>query len=61
MEFGETPDPRSRESGATATEYALLCGFIAMVIVFGVATFGTALNGYYGQVTVAVRSALGMP
>lgn len=35
------------ERGATATEYGLMVGFIAMVIVVGVALFGTALNALY--------------
>ncbi|WP_415854593.1 Flp family type IVb pilin [Sinomonas sp. G460-2] len=61
MEFDEAPSPSSPERGATATEYALLCGFIAMVIMVGVGIFGSALNGYYGQVTSTVRAALGMP
>lgn len=57
---GVTPRGSS-ERGATATEYALLCGFIAMVIVFGIGIFGTALDAFYGQMTVGVRSALGLP
>ncbi|MCW2736403.1 Flp family type IVb pilin [Nocardioides sp.] len=36
------------ERGATATEYGLLVGFIAIVIVLGVALFGGALNTYFG-------------
>ena len=32
------------ESGATATEYALLVGFIAFAIILGVTAFGTALS-----------------
>jgi pilus assembly protein Flp/PilA len=35
------------ERGATATEYGLLVGFIAIVIVTGVAVFGDALNVYF--------------
>lgn len=35
---------RHDERGATATEYGLLVGFIAMVIVVGVLAFGTALD-----------------
>ena len=35
------------DAGATATEYGLLVGFIAIVIVFGVALFGEALNDYF--------------
>jgi pilus assembly protein Flp/PilA len=44
-------EPRERaardERGATATEYGLLVGFIAIVIVTGVAVFGDALNVYF--------------
>ena len=35
------------ERGATATEYGLLVGFIAIVIVVGVGLFGEALNTYF--------------
>ncbi|KQZ67292.1 Flp family type IVb pilin [Nocardioides sp. Root151] len=35
------------EKGATATEYGLLVGLIALVIVFGVAIFGNALNTFF--------------
>ena len=35
------------EHGATATEYGLLVGFIAMVIVAGVGFFGESLNDYF--------------
>ncbi|WP_200950136.1 Flp family type IVb pilin [Nocardioides sp. Root151] len=45
---------RSSESGATATEYGLLVGFIAMAILLGVATFGNALNSYYDTLAAAV-------
>jgi pilus assembly protein Flp/PilA len=42
-------DLRERdERGATATEYGLLVGFIAIVIVVGVGLFGGALNTYFG-------------
>ena len=36
------------ERGATATEYGLLVGFIAIAIVAGVGLFGGALNSYFG-------------
>ncbi|MDQ0211839.1 Flp family type IVb pilin [Arthrobacter bambusae] len=49
------------EQGATATEYSILVGFIAMVIVGGVGLFGTALNGYFGTLTNGVKTALGLP
>ena len=32
------------DKGATATEYGLLVGLIALIIVVGVAVFGDALN-----------------
>jgi pilus assembly protein Flp/PilA len=35
------------ERGATATEYGLLVGFIAIVIVAGVGFFGTSLDTYF--------------
>ncbi len=35
------------ERGATATEYALLVGFIAVAIVVGVTAFGDQLNNWY--------------
>ncbi|MCQ9163601.1 Flp family type IVb pilin [Arthrobacter sp. STN4] len=48
----------SGEKGATATEYAILVGFIAVAIVGGVTAFGTALDGYYTDITAAVSAAL---
>ncbi|HEU4812491.1 MAG TPA: Flp family type IVb pilin [Nocardioides sp.] len=38
---------RRTERGATATEYGLLVSFIALAILAGVTTFGTALNNVY--------------
>ncbi|MGY3320137.1 Flp family type IVb pilin [Arthrobacter sp. TE12232] len=35
------------EKGATATEYSLLVGLIALVIVAGVTLFGTNLNTFF--------------
>ena len=35
---------RRSERGATAVEYALMAGLIAVVIVAGVTAFGTAVN-----------------
>ncbi|NYE38905.1 pilus assembly protein Flp/PilA [Nocardioides cavernae] len=43
-----TPTHERDERGATATEYGLLVGFIAIVIVAGVGLFGTALDTYFG-------------
>ncbi|MDQ0922617.1 pilus assembly protein Flp/PilA [Pseudarthrobacter sp. W1I19] len=52
---------RNQERGATATEYSLLVGFIAIVIVAGVGLFGTALNSSFGFLTTGIRTALGIP
>ena len=38
---------RHDDTGATATEYALLVGFIALAIVLGVTAFGTQLSGVF--------------
>lgn len=51
----------SVERGATATEYSLLVGFIAMVIVAGVGLFGLGLDGYFNGLTNGVKAALGLP
>jgi pilus assembly protein Flp/PilA len=52
---------RDQERGATATEYSLLAGFIALVIVAGVGLFGVALNSFFGFLTTGIRTALGIP
>ncbi len=38
---------RDEEKGATATEYGLLVGLIALIIVVGVGIFGDALNTFF--------------
>lgn len=40
-------DKFTSEKGATATEYSLLVGLIALVIVVGVGLFGTNLNAFF--------------
>jgi pilus assembly protein Flp/PilA len=45
---------RLNDRGATATEYALLVGLIAMVIVAGVTFFGQNLNGWFHRLGLAV-------
>ncbi|WP_442545073.1 Flp family type IVb pilin [Arthrobacter sp. KN11-1C] len=42
------------EKGATATEYSLLVGLIALVIVGGVGLFGGALNGFFDTLSTTV-------
>jgi pilus assembly protein Flp/PilA len=51
----------AEERGATATEYSILVGVIAMVVAGGVGLFGTALNGYFGTLANGVKTALGLP
>lgn len=46
------------ERGATATEYGLLVGFIAILIVVGVGLFGTALNTYFGGLATWLDSVI---
>ncbi|MDF2049765.1 Flp family type IVb pilin [Arthrobacter sp. Cr_A7] len=43
------------EKGATATEYGLLVGLIALIIVGGVTAFGGALNGFFNDLAATVR------
>lgn len=38
---------KKNERGATATEYGLLVGLIALIIVVGVGAFGTALDAFF--------------
>jgi pilus assembly protein Flp/PilA len=59
--FAEFSRLRDQEHGATATEYSILTGFIAMVIVAGVGLFGTSLNLSFGFLTTGVKTALGIP
>lgn len=47
-------DRLSSEKGATATEYSLLVGLIALVIVAGVTAFGGALNSWFTSLGTTV-------
>ncbi|WP_314213953.1 Flp family type IVb pilin [Pseudarthrobacter equi] len=47
-------DRFSAEKGATATEYSLLVGLIALVIVAGVTLFGTNLQTFFSSLAVKV-------
>ena len=42
------------EEGATATEYGLLVGLIALIIVIGVGLFGNALNSFFSDLATTV-------
>ena len=47
--------PESRdEEGATATEYGLLVGLIALIIVVGVGAFGGKLNDFFNALAGVV-------
>lgn len=61
MDSSDSTRSEGRDRGATATEYAILCGFIAMVILFGVAAFGTSLGDYYNHLVAGVQSTLHLP
>jgi pilus assembly protein Flp/PilA len=50
-----------QEKGATATEYSILVGFIALVIVAAVGLFGIALDGVFTGLASGVQTALGIP
>ncbi len=41
---GEPRDDR----GATATEYGILAGFVALALIVGIQIFGSALTDYFG-------------
>jgi pilus assembly protein Flp/PilA len=43
------------DRGATATEYAMLVGFIALVIVAGVTFFGQNLNDWFHRLGATVQ------
>jgi len=46
------------DRGATATEYAVLVGFIAVVIATAIGFFGTSLGSYYSYLVSAVGTYL---
>jgi pilus assembly protein Flp/PilA len=45
---------RDEEKGATATEYGLLVGLIALIIVVGVGAFGGNLNAFFSGLASTV-------
>ena len=45
---------RDEEEGATATEYGLLVGLIALIIVVGVGLFGSNLNAFFSNLATTV-------
>lgn len=52
------PVPRRSERGATATEYGLLAGFIAIAVVGAVTAFGDALLAFWATFLPYVESLM---
>jgi len=50
--FGPVAD--SSDRGATATEYAMLVGFIAVIIAISIAFFGSSLSDYYQNIATSL-------
>jgi pilus assembly protein Flp/PilA len=48
-------DKFESEKGATATEYGLLVGLIALLLVGGVGFFGRALNTFFNDLGATVN------
>jgi pilus assembly protein Flp/PilA len=44
-----------QDRGSTATEYAMLAGFVALAIVVGVTFFGQNLNDWFDRLGGAVK------
>jgi pilus assembly protein Flp/PilA len=47
----------SDQDGATAIEYGLIAGLIAVAIIAALSTVATDLNGLFGKVGAALTSA----
>lgn len=45
------------ERGATATEYGVLVGFVAIALVAGVLVFGESLSDYFGWLAEQITEA----
>ncbi|MDP9884834.1 pilus assembly protein Flp/PilA [Sinomonas atrocyanea] len=48
-----------KEKGATATEYAVLVAFIALVVIGGVTVFGNQLSGWFNTLAGRVTNTAG--
>lgn len=53
----------AKDRGATATEYAMLVAFIAIVIAVGVTAFGSQLNDFFNNLgqSIGIVSAPAAP
>ncbi len=47
--------PARKEEGATATEYALIIAFIALVIIGGLTLFGGNLNSFWSRISGSLK------
>ncbi|WP_369045063.1 Flp family type IVb pilin [Sinomonas sp. P10A9] len=56
MTFWNDLTSTDKEKGATATEYALLVGLIALIIAVGVLAFGNALNTWFNALATKVAT-----
>ncbi|MDQ4488803.1 Flp family type IVb pilin [Sinomonas sp. ASV486] len=56
MTFWNDITSTEKEKGATATEYALLVGLIALIIAVGVLAFGGALNTWFNNLATKVAA-----
>lgn len=45
---------RDSDEGATATEYAVLVGFLAIALIIGATALAAGLNGYFGDLGDAI-------
>ena len=56
--LGKLTDPKHRDSekGATAVEYALIVGLIAVVIIVAVAFLGDTISGIFSDVGSEISS-----
>lgn len=52
-------EARRNERGATAAEYAVLLGFIVVVVAVGIGLFGQALEGLFESLVSRVSAQLG--
>lgn len=52
---------RREETGATAVEYALLVGFIAIVLIVGLTAFGGELSNFFKGLTSDITEAPAPP
>ena len=46
--------PLGADAGATAVEYALMIGFIALVIIAAVTLLGTSLSGFFDSASTSI-------